>query len=128
MLPTILISISDQAIGMQLAALHQHQGQLLRVVCVNGLSGYKLDSVSKVTELKDHSTAILKAVMATIGDELDSEVNYYGLIALTKLMVSLPLGKIPISYLFEFGSLFEIQKVLFWPFFIACLVNTPSSL
>ena len=113
---------------MQLAALHQHQGQLLRVVCVNGLSGYKLDSVSKVTELKDHSTAILKAVMATIGDELDSEVNYYGLIALTKLMVSLPLGKIPISYLFEFGSLFKIQKVLFWPFFIACLVNTPSSL
>ena len=128
MLPTILISISDQAIGMQLAALHQHQGQLLRVVCVNGLSGYKLDSVSKVTELKDHSTAILKAVMATIGDELDSEVNYYGLIALTKLMVSLPLGKIPISYLFEFGSLFKIQKVLFWPFFIACLVNTRSSL
>ena len=104
MLPTILISISDQAIGMQLAALHQHQGQLLRVVCVNGLSGYKLDSVSKVTELKDHSTAILKAVMATIGDELDSEVNYYGLIALTKLMVSLPLGKIPISYLLEFGQ------------------------
>ena len=100
----ILISISDQAIGMQLAALHQHQGQLLRVVCVNGLSGYKLDSVSKVTELKDHSTAILKAVMATIGDELDSEVNYYGLIALTKLMVSLPLGKIPISYLLEFGQ------------------------
>ena len=86
---------------MQLAALHQHQGQLLRVVCVNGLSGYKLDSVSKVTELKGHSTAILKAVMATIGDELDSEVNYYGLIALTKLMVSLPLGKIPIFLTFR---------------------------
>ena len=94
---------------MQLAALHQHQGQLLRVVCVNGLSGYKLDSVSKVTELKDHSTAILKAVMATIGDELDSEVNYYGLIALTKLMVSLPLGKKD-SYLLSFTVWKSIQN------------------
>ena len=109
MLPSILISISDQAIGMQLAALHQHQGQLLRVVCVNGLSGYKLDSVSKVTELKDHSTAILKAVMATIGDELDSEVNYYGLIALTKLMVSLPLGKKD-SHLLSFRVWKSIQN------------------
>ena len=78
---------------MLLTALHQHQGHLLRVVCVNGLSGYKLDTVSKVSELKGYAPTILKAIMTTIGDELDSEVNYHGLVALTKLMLALPIGK-----------------------------------
>ena len=88
----ILIILAGQAIEMLLTALYQHQGHLLRMVCVNGLSGYKLDTLSKATELKGHAPAILEAVMITIGDDLDSDVNYHGLVTLTKLMIALPIG------------------------------------
>jgi len=87
----IEISLLGQAIEMLLTALYQHQGHLLRVVCVNGLSGYKLDTLSKAAELKGHAPAILEAVMITIGDDLDSDVNYHGLVTLTKLMIALPI-------------------------------------
>ena len=56
-------SLLDLAIEMLLLALktfHQgHEGHsqppILRVICVHGLSGYKLDSISKMAALEKHS-------------------------------------------------------------------------
>ena len=70
------------------------------MLCVCGSHGVyvyftfsnKLDTLCKATELKGHAPAILEAVMITIGDDLDSDVNYHGLVTLTKLMIALPIG------------------------------------
>jgi hypothetical protein len=85
------VGLQDTAIEM-LLALHKHQDHLplVRIIYVDGLSGYKLDTIEKYKTLKRHSANILAAVMDIIGDEFDSDVNFHTLNALSKLIPALP--------------------------------------
>lgn len=64
---------------------------LLRIVCIRGLGGFKLDTPGKVTSLAKHCQDILDTVMNAVGDDFESDqVNYASLMALVSLIPVMP--------------------------------------
>ena len=64
---------------------------IFRVICVDGLSGYNMDSLAKFAALNKHADLIIDTVMNTIGDDLESdEVNYVALMTMVALLKVIP--------------------------------------
>ncbi len=74
----------------QLILLHKHPVSLVRIICLDGLSGFKMDSLSKYNELHGLADPVLNSVKNIIGDEFSSEVNKHALLALTRIVPALP--------------------------------------
>ena len=82
----------DLSIGRLLMVLDACQGQSpnIRTVAVKGLAGYKIDTISKFKELQGHAPQIIRIVMKTIGDDFESELNYWALVTLKSMISVIP--------------------------------------
>lgn len=63
----------------------------LRIVCIRGLGGFKLDTSGKASSLQKHCRDILDTVMNAVGDDFQSDqVNYVSLMACVSLIPVMP--------------------------------------
>ena len=85
----------DLSIGRLLMVLDSSQGQSpkIRTVAVKGLAGYKIDTIAKF-ELQAHALQIVQAVLKTIGDDFESDLNYFALVTLKAMISVVPAGVI----------------------------------
>ena len=102
-------SLLDLAIEMLLKNLKDHeagQPSILRVICVHGLSGYKMDTLAKYASLNKHADLIIDTVMDTIGDDFESdEVNFVSLMTMVALLKVIP-ARIVICRMTQIGQYF----------------------
>ena len=84
----------DLSIGRLLMVLDACQGQspTIRTVAVKGLAGYKIDTISKFKELSGHAPQIIRIVMKTIGDDFESDLNYWSLLTLKSMISAVPVN------------------------------------
>ena len=94
----ILKSDSEMDIALMEIAIdallntYQDQIALIRIICLKGLSAPKLiSSVGKRGKLSERSDSILEAFLNLIGDDYETDVNFYALTGLSKILSGIPL-------------------------------------
>lgn len=83
------VSLIDTAMEV-LLNFHQDPESNVRILCLQGLARFQIDSIPYCARLTKHAPGILRAFMTLTGDNFDCDVNYHSLTGLSKVLTALP--------------------------------------